>query len=380
MVSLLVLVTGMFMSVLYVSIVKRNAARASSLDDALRYMTFQQVQAQAFVTALDDLMMVIAVLTAVGVVPAGVWSESGEALSFLSGRRASAVLRRSRGCAGNRVILPLPMNHGSLLNRGSFVGAMVTPARRGKPVGESALPHRRAGAAPGEGSSPRVAARLADARRRILGAARVVVAEQGFAAAQMAVVASVADVATGSVYRHFPSKASLFSEMLRGVCVRELDVVRAIAAKPGRSVADRIGDAVATFVDRALRGEGLAYAVIAEPMQTEVDQVRLEARAGLADAFARLIEEGIASGELVEQDAGVRGAAIVGAFLEGVVAPLAHRAEVTPDRDAISVEIARFCQAGVAGAHAHSSTAIDSRRDSTLTAVSSPSEPERGTA
>ena len=196
--------------------------------------------------------------------------------------------------------------------------------------------------------SPRVAARQADARRRILAAARVVVSEQGFAAAQVAVVASVADVATGSIYRHFPSKAALFSEMLRVVCVRELDVVTAIASETGRNVTDRIGDAVATFVDRALRGEGLAYAVIAEPMDPDVDQVRLEARAGLAHAFARLIEEGIASGELADQDAGIRGAAIVGAFLEGVVAPLAERELRPPDRAAISAEIARFCQAAVA--------------------------------
>ena len=40
--------------------------------------------------------------------------------------------------------------------------------------------------------SPRVAARQADARRRILAAARVVVSEQGFAAAQVAVVAVTA--------------------------------------------------------------------------------------------------------------------------------------------------------------------------------------------
>src|SRR3954449_5792441 len=76
--------------------------------------------------------------------------------------------------------------------------------------------------------SPRVAARQAEARRRILEAARVVVAEQGFAAAQVAVVASVADVATGSIYRHFPSKASLFSEMLRVVCRRELGEQRCL--------------------------------------------------------------------------------------------------------------------------------------------------------
>jgi AcrR family transcriptional regulator len=198
--------------------------------------------------------------------------------------------------------------------------------------------------------SPRVAARQADARRRILEAARVVVAEQGFAAAQVAVVAQMADVATGSIYRHFPSKASLFSEMMRVVCVRELEVVRAITSEPGRAAADRLVAAVATFVDRALRGEGLAYAVIVEPMDPDVDQVRLEARAGLAGALAELITEGVEAGEFPSQDARVRGAAIVGAFLEGVVAPLAERGVRTPDRAAISAEIADFARAGVTGA------------------------------
>lgn len=195
--------------------------------------------------------------------------------------------------------------------------------------------------------SPRVEARIADNRRRILDAARVVVAENGFSAARVAVVASVADVATGSVYRHFPSKASLFSEMLDAVCTRELEVVRAITTEPGRSAHDRLGDAVAAFVERALRGRGLAYAVIVEPIDPEVDQVRLKARAGLAAAFAELITDGIARGEFAPQDAAVRGAAIVGAFLEGVVAPLAHRDETPPDRAAISGEIAAFCQGAV---------------------------------
>jgi AcrR family transcriptional regulator len=200
---------------------------------------------------------------------------------------------------------------------------------------------------PAASPSPRVAARLADTRRRILRAARVVVAEQGFAAAQVAVVASVADVATGSVYRHFPSKSALFSEMLRSVCHRELEVVRAIADEPGRSALERIGDAVAAFVDRALQGDGLAYAVIVEPMDPEVDQVRLDARAALGRTFTELIEQGVASGEFAAQDARVRGAAIVGAFLEGMVAPLANRAERTPDRDSIAAELAQFCQAAV---------------------------------
>jgi AcrR family transcriptional regulator len=173
------------------------------------------------------------------------------------------------------------------------------------------------------------------------------VADQGFAAAQVAVVAAVAGVATGSVYRHFPSKASLFAEMLRDVCEQELAVVRAIAAEPGRSAPDRIFDGVAAFVERALRGDNLAYAVIVEPMDPEVDQVRIEARAALAGLFTQLIEEGIAAGELPEQDAGVRGAAIVGAYLEGMVALLANRADHPPDRAAVAAELARFCTGGV---------------------------------
>jgi AcrR family transcriptional regulator len=199
------------------------------------------------------------------------------------------------------------------------------------------------------GRSPRVAARQAEARRRILQAARTVVSEQGFAAAQVAVVASIADVATGSIYRHFPSKASLFSEMLRDVCRRELDVVEAVLGETGRSAAERIGDAVSTFVDRALRGGGLSYAVIVEPMDPDVDQVRLDARDGLAAAFAAVIAEGIAAGELGDQDPHIRGAAIVGAFLEGVVAPLAARPVDAERREGIAGEIAAFCQNAVTG-------------------------------
>lgn len=198
-------------------------------------------------------------------------------------------------------------------------------------------------------TSPRVAARVADSRRRILEAARVVVAEQGYAAAQVAVVASVADVATGSVYRHFPSKASLFTEMLRAVCDRELAVVQAIAAERERPALDRISDAVATFADRALRGEGLAYAVIVEPMDPGVDEVRLAARGRLAAVFAGLISEGVAAGEFGPQHAELRGAAIVGALLEALVAPLARRAEAPPDRAAITAEVAAFCRTAVAG-------------------------------
>src|ERR1051326_8330283 len=58
-------------------------------------------------------------------------------------------------------------------------------------------------------------ARRDAARERIVAAARDQVAEGGYASASVQAVARRARVATGSVYRHFPSKAELFSEVRR---------------------------------------------------------------------------------------------------------------------------------------------------------------------
>ncbi|MEB4615378.1 TetR/AcrR family transcriptional regulator [Leucobacter sp. M11] len=195
--------------------------------------------------------------------------------------------------------------------------------------------------------SPRVLARQLDARKRILEAARGVIGDLGFAGAQVATVADIAGVATGTIYRHFTSKAELFSEVLRAVCERELDVVRAIAAEEGRTAAERLHDAVFTFVARALQSGDLAYAVIVEPMDSEVDHVRLAARRGLADAFAALIREGISAGEYPEQNAELRGAAVVGAFLEGVVHPLEQSLLTLAEREEVGEEIAQFCVAAL---------------------------------
>ena len=72
----------------------------------------------------------------------------------------------------------------------------------------------------------RTAARSAATRRRIVAAARGLIAEGGYAAAQVAAVAERAGVATGTVYRHFPSKADLFAEVFREASQHEVDAVR----------------------------------------------------------------------------------------------------------------------------------------------------------
>src|SRR5438093_6459883 len=104
-----------------------------------------------------------------------------------------------------------------------------------------------------------VEARLADNRNRILAAARSLVSEGGWSEAQVSHVAAAAALATGTVYRYFPSKAHLFVEVLSSVSQREVDVLEAIANGTEKPV-QRLHAAVTTFVERAMRNRRLAYA------------------------------------------------------------------------------------------------------------------------
>ena len=61
----------------------------------------------------------------------------------------------------------------------------------------------------------RTEARRLRAREAIVAAALAQVADGGYASAGVQAVAARAGVATGSVYRHFASKAELFAEVFR---------------------------------------------------------------------------------------------------------------------------------------------------------------------
>jgi len=175
------------------------------------------------------------------------------------------------------------------------------------------MPYRR---------TPSVEARLSASRERILAAALAIVAEHGYAGCSIAAVAARAGVATGSVYRHFPSKADLVAEVFRTASQREVDAV-ARAADLERSAAEGVASVVETFAGRALRAPRMAYALLAEPVDPAVDAERLVFRRAYAGALAGLIARGIASGELPDQDVEVSAASLVGAIGEALVGPLA---------------------------------------------------------
>jgi AcrR family transcriptional regulator len=187
----------------------------------------------------------------------------------------------------------------------------------------------------------RTAARSAATRQRIVAAARALIARGGYAEAQVAAVASRAGVATGTVYRHFPSKADLFAEVFREASQHEVDAVAKAAGKAD-SASARLAAAVETFARRALRGRRLAWALIAEPVDPAVEAERLVFRRAYRDVFAEVIEAGVESGELPLQSPELSGAALVGAIGEALVGPISPTAAGLEDESVID-SLRDFC-------------------------------------
>jgi AcrR family transcriptional regulator len=170
----------------------------------------------------------------------------------------------------------------------------------------------------------RTRARLAAARERIVDAALDQLAEGGYASASVASVARRAGVATGTVYRHFPSKGDLFAEVFRRASQREVDVLRAMTDRD-EPVGHRLAAWVEAFVRRALAEPTRAYALIAEPVDPAVEAERLTFRRAYADLFERALHDGVERREVAPLDARLTAAAIVGALAEALVGPLQRR-------------------------------------------------------
>jgi AcrR family transcriptional regulator len=190
----------------------------------------------------------------------------------------------------------------------------------------------------------RTEARRAEVRERIAEAALAQLAEGGYASASVQAVAERAGVATGSVYRHFPSKRDLFTEVFRRASGRELGLLRDVAAGDG-GPRERIAAAVEVFARRALAGPQRAWALIAEPVDPSIEAERLAFRHGYRDVFKDMLEEGIASGELPAHDTETVAAALVGAIGEALVGPLSPAANGAGRRrhEALVASLVQFC-------------------------------------
>jgi AcrR family transcriptional regulator len=176
----------------------------------------------------------------------------------------------------------------------------------------SSVPYRR---------TPQVQARLDAQHATIFDAAVELLAERGYAGCSVAAVAAKAGIATGSVYRHFPSKAELVAELFRVVVAREVAAVEESSTRSG-DFTERIVAVLETFANRALKAPRLAYALLAEPVDPPVEAERLVFRRTFRDVVAQRISEGLRAGVLPPQDPRLTAAALVGATAEVLIGPL----------------------------------------------------------
>src|SRR4029077_15149448 len=189
-----------------------------------------------------------------------------------------------------------PMNAGSLLSGVS-----------------REMPYRR---------TENVVRRLAARREAIVQAAGALAAEAGIAAVQITPVSRRAGVATGTVYRYFPSKDELVAALTAAVSEREIGAMRRAAdAAPGPLSA--LAAALTTFAAHALGSRKLAFALIAEPVDADTEKARQPYRAALAAEIAKRLAPAMTGGYVPDQDLRVAAPALVGALAEGLIGPLA---------------------------------------------------------
>jgi AcrR family transcriptional regulator len=171
-----------------------------------------------------------------------------------------------------------------------------------------------------------VVRKLSARRAAILAAAEALASESGMGAVQIAPVAERAGIAAGTVYRYFPSKTALVTALVEAQSAAEIAALgRAAGAAPGPLSA--LCAAIATFAARALARRRLAFALVAEPVEPEIEAARVSYRRALAGAFETRIRAALAGGHLPDQDAAAAAAALVGALIEGLIGPLAAATE-----------------------------------------------------
>ncbi|MFP3977056.1 TetR/AcrR family transcriptional regulator [Marinobacter sp. KMM 10035] len=196
--------------------------------------------------------------------------------------------------------------------------------------------------------------RKAAARQRIAECTYKCVAEGGFRNARITRIAQLADVATGTIYRHFESKEDLFAEIFRQATQREIAKVTKALATSG-SATERLEKALRQFAERALKGPVMAWSLIAEPVDPKVEEERLAYRKAYAGLFEQAIREGIEEGCIPDQNARQSSTCLVGAIAESLVGPLSPTqtnlaaATETENNDQLVNTIICFCLQGLTG-------------------------------
>jgi AcrR family transcriptional regulator len=200
------------------------------------------------------------------------------------------------------------------------------------------MPYRR---------TERVVRKLNARHNAIMAAARDLAAEVGMGGVQIVRVAGRAGIAAGTVYRYFPAKVDLIAALAAAQSEAEIAAIeRAARTAPGPLSALAAG--IVIFADRAARNPRLAFALMAEPVDAELEPVRARFREAIAGAFARCIRRAIDGQHLADQDPALAAAALVGGLVEALVGRLGAPPSDDPaERRALVQTLALFMLRGL---------------------------------
>lgn len=183
--------------------------------------------------------------------------------------------------------------------------------------------------------------RLSDTRDRIRQSAIQLITANGYKATSMDAIAAGAGVSAGLLYRYFASKSALFDEVFQRISTREIAACEE-AASIGTTNRDRLARVLDTFSRRAFRKRRLAWALLIEPVDAEIDAERIRFRTPYRNIFANLLRDAVAAGEIPPLAVELVASAILGAVVESLAGPLSTVTE-PGEEDRVVEALTRFC-------------------------------------
>ena len=187
--------------------------------------------------------------------------------------------------------------------------------------------------------------RMEQNRQAILQSARELIAQGGNKDAQIQAIAERAGVSSGLVYRYFDNKSQVLIEVLSEAIQHEVKILNHIAESE-LSSKQKLDKAVTTFVKRAMNSPQLAYSLMFEPVDAELEHERFRSKQLIKQSIKEILAAGKINGEFGFEDLNTAALCVVGAMTFVVIEPLNPSRNVMFDqnyKDYFVKQIAEFC-------------------------------------
>lgn len=187
--------------------------------------------------------------------------------------------------------------------------------------------------------------RMEQNREAILQSARELIAQGGIKDAQIQAIAERAGVSSGLVYRYFDNKSQVLIEVLSEAIQHEVKILNHIAESE-LSSKQKLDKAVTTFVKRAMNSPQLAYSLMFEPVDAELEHERFRSKQLIKQSIKEILAAGKINGEFGFEDLNTAALCVVGAMTFVVIELLNPSRNVMFDqnyKDYFVKQIAEFC-------------------------------------